>query len=148
MDIMFTENIFCELKIDSELSDKSSSIVAVCDLCNNHYEIPISIEDFKQNMPKFPCSFKLNGQSSPSIQQKSLPITKKAINFLKALYKYILSGGQRTTKKERDRRLSICQSCEYYDGSSCTQCGCPITRYQAYISKLDWKTEKCPKDKW
>jgi len=35
-----------------------------------------------------------------------------------------LAGRDPASQKERDRRLSICESCEHYTGRKCDLCGC------------------------
>jgi hypothetical protein len=43
------------------------------------------------------------------------------------------------TKKER---LAICQKCEHNKIGMCSKCGCVLKL------KTQWKTTKCPVDKW
>jgi len=95
----------------------------ICTICENRYIVP----DFDIDLPKLLC---------------------KKVNFIVALIKHLLNGGKRTSKEERDRRYSICQGCEFFDKSSCTQCGCPISRHEKFISKLDWANQHCPVGKW
>lgn len=47
-------------------------------------------------------------------------------------------------RQEQDRRLAICQSCEYFDSphKRCRKCGC-------FASAKNWlATEKCPIGRW
>lgn len=46
------------------------------------------------------------------------------------------------TEQEAKRRLSICESCEFYRSSRCTKCGC----YMA--AKTYLRAAKCPINKW
>jgi hypothetical protein len=42
----------------------------------------------------------------------------------------------------KNKRLSICQQCEYLENLQCTECEC-LVRAKAMLS-----TESCPKNKW
>ena len=48
------------------------------------------------------------------------------------------------TDFEQQRRMDMCQVCEFYDKSKhrCTKCGC----YMKY--KVTFKSSECPIDKW
>ena len=134
-------DIFCDFVKD----DKAEEGSYVCKNCGNKmlYITP-------GDLPMIPCVTKL---SKPiHIPEGFLPPQprwyEKAYNFGLAIIKHLMTGAKRTTLEERTARLNICTACEYYDGIACTQCGCPITRYQQYISKLDWKDQKCPIGKW
>ena len=56
----------------------------------------------------------------------------------------ILHGNEAVSKKEKNKRLEICKSCEFFVPSSqkCMKCGCymPI--------KTAWRSQKCPIGKW
>ena len=136
-------NIFCDLeKIDNNKYK--------CKNCGNN----MTYIDDGTGLPLIPCATKIsesiteNLNKSLQVKPNQPNIFRKGINFLLSAIKHILTGAKRTSKEERDRRLSICTECPYYDGVACTKCGCPITRYQQYISKLDWKDQKCPIGKW
>jgi hypothetical protein len=131
-------DIFCEF----EHKDDNTY---VCKLCNNR----MSYVSKDGEIPKIPCVTKLSKPIPvPKVQHQQPALHKKIFNFIVAVYNHIRNGGKRTTLEERTKRLNICTGCEYYDGIACTKCGCPITRYQQYISKLDWKDQKCPIGKW
>jgi hypothetical protein len=72
----------------------------------------------------------------------------KAINFTKSAAAHVAAGMPRASDAEIERRFSICQGCEHYDGKACTQCGCPVVRESRFVSKLAWAGEKCPVGKW
>lgn len=135
-------DIFCDFIKDDKSSEEGNY---VCKNCGNKmlYITP-------GDLPMIPCATKL---SKPiQIPEEFIPPRlrwyEKLYNFSYAIIKHIMTGAKRTTLKERTARLNICTGCEYYDGVACTKCGCPITRYQQYISKLDWKDQKCPVGKW
>ena len=46
------------------------------------------------------------------------------------------------TQEEKNQRISICKTCEFFDDGTCTQCGC-ISETLILL-----KDEKCPKNKW
>jgi hypothetical protein len=72
----------------------------------------------------------------------------KAVNFTKSAVSHIAAGAPRASDAEIERRFAICQGCEFYDGSACTKCGCPVVRESRFVSKLAWAGEKCPVGKW
>ncbi len=45
-------------------------------------------------------------------------------------------------REESDRRMAICATCEFYNGLTCSKCGC-VMRWKARLS-----TEHCPIAKW
>jgi hypothetical protein len=47
-----------------------------------------------------------------------------------------------------EHRLSICNSCEYFQNNSCLLCGCTVIRDANHQNKLAHKDQKCPADKW
>jgi hypothetical protein len=73
-------------------------------------------------------------------------IFKKASNAAGAATRVIKSKaqGQQVTvpDEERDRRMAICQVCEFFTGTTCLKCGC-VARWKAKLA-----TEKCPVGKW
>lgn len=139
MRIQFSgDDIFCNL-----VNTKEDQFI--CTICNNIYKIP----DAHIDLPKLLCK-KLILQNNPSIKKIKTKISfrKKIANFILASIKHILNGGKRTSQEEREKRYSICQNCEFFDNNSCTQCGCPISRHEKFISKLDWANQHCPIGKW
>jgi len=68
-------------------------------------------------------------------------------NFLKSSKEELTSiynGTESLTEKEKEKRLEICRSCNFFDQRSnrCKKCGCymPI--------KTTWRSQKCPIGKW
>jgi hypothetical protein len=72
----------------------------------------------------------------------------KAANLATSAARHIAAGAPRASDAEIERRFSICQGCEFYDGKACTRCGCPVVRESRFVSKLAWANEKCPVGKW
>jgi len=75
-------------------------------------------------------------------------LLKKAVNFATAAAKHMKAGMPRASAAELERRFAICQGCEFYDGTACTKCGCPVVREKKYLSKLAWADSECPAGKW
>ena len=86
---------------------------------------------------------------------------QKAINFVGAAAKDVVTGMKRCSDEEMDSRLKICKGskdegippCPFWtptkDGNgSCRSCGCPVSRDHVYRNKIAWKSESCPEGKW
>jgi hypothetical protein len=85
----------------------------------------------------------------PSAAAVAAPsMLSKAANFATSAAKHIAAGMPQCSDAERERRFAICQGCEFYAGSACSKCGCPVVREQKFVSKLAWANEKCPVGKW
>ena len=137
---MTSLDIFCDLE-----PVQNSKTQFKCQHCNNIINYDLA----ESGLPKIPCGVKLSkGISGKDIKFIRPNILTRIKNFLKALWSHLTTGAKRTSLEERQNRLAICTDCEYYDGVACTQCGCPITRHQQFVSKLDWKNQKCPVGKW
>jgi hypothetical protein len=65
-------------------------------------------------------------------------------NFAKAATQHISAGLPKTDDAEKERRASICDSCEELDREQyrCNVCGCWL-RF-----KISWRDQECPKGKW
>ena len=84
----------------------------------------------------------------PRAPKSGLTLTQKAANFAASAAKHVAAGMPQCSDEERERRFAICQGCEFYDGKSCTKCGCPAVRERKFLSKLSWANERCPVGKW
>ncbi len=73
---------------------------------------------------------------------------QKAANFAAAAAKHIAAGAPLASDEEVARRFAICHGCEFYDGTACKKCGCPVKREKAFLSKLSWADQSCPVGKW
>ena len=119
---MIINDIFCSfVAIDDYLE---------CSKCGTKITLADNISD----APLFPCRNPLT-----SINNKS----QKIMEFM----------GQHNTpdlcsEQTIDYRLSICQQCEHYSNSTCSQCGCSLVRDRNYMNKLAQKSEQCPIGKW
>lgn len=135
---MTSLDIFCDLEPIG-----NSKTEFKCQHCKNVVNYNLA----ETGLPKIPCVVKLSNPVE-SVKFTKPNIIVRIKNFLKALWSHLRTGAKRTSLEERQNRLAICTDCEYYDGVACTQCGCPITRHQQFVSKLDWKNQKCPVGKW
>lgn len=52
------------------------------------------------------------------------------------------------TEEEVNRRMDICQGCEFFKNNMCLKCGCALSREQNYHNKLYNANAKCPVGKW
>ena len=92
------------------------------------------------------CQFcngqKCNGQCRDN---QNLPSkTEMASNLIKATKEHAKTGFAKVDNDEQQKRLEICQGCEFYIPSQdrCSKCGCYLK------SKSAWKSSKCPIGKW
>lgn len=72
----------------------------------------------------------------------------KARNFATAAVQHVAAGAPRCTEEEVAARHAICVGCEYFANSTCTKCGCPVSRERTYLGKLSWADQSCPVGKW
>lgn len=78
-------------------------------------------------------------QAMPSVLDMGKNLVETAVNTVKSA---VNGEGIGLTEEEANRRLSICEQCEHYTGSRCSQCGC----YMA--TKTYLKAATCPVGKW
>jgi hypothetical protein len=76
---------------------------------------------------------------APSLLEKISNLTQAGSRVVQT----VLSGQQALALPEEiERRLEICQGCDFFTGKTCKKCGCFIR----FKSKL--ATEHCPINKW
>ena len=98
----------------------------------------ITVDETHKDYPK----------AKPKPPTPAVPFAQKIANFAAAAAGHVAAGMPLASREEVERRFSICQSCEFYDGEACTKCGCPVVREKKYISKLSWADQSCPVGKW
>lgn len=83
--------------------------------------------------------FDLQVSVDPNLSQKISNATGALKRVVRAA-----SGGDKVfvTEDECERRLGICQSCEFFTGKTCRKCGCVV------VFKTRLNTEHCPIRKW
>ena len=70
-----------------------------------------------------------------------VPLTKNTIISLgKGVKDSLLNN--KVSEEEKERKLSICRSCEHFDAPRCTLCGCYMNFKAALASS------ECPAGKW
>lgn len=86
-------------------------------------------------------------ENTPGAECVERGLGRKAIQFAKAMRRWLLSGAPVVTEEEFNRRESVCKGCEHFSGNTgpfsihCKLCGCSK-------KKLEMKTEGCPAMKW
>lgn len=71
-------------------------------------------------------------------------VVEQVSGFVTAAVKHVKSGAVNVAPEEQERRLNICNGCEFInaDKNRCTACGCFL------MTKTKWATSKCPKGYW
>jgi len=87
-------------------------------------------------------------EAYPRSQELPPGALERMKNFASASAQHIAAGMPRASDEEIARRFDICQVCEFFDGKSCTKCGCGISRDAKHLSKLAWSDQSCPVGKW
>jgi len=79
---------------------------------------------------------------------KPIPKIYRPLNFAKALFHYIKSGGKKVSKEQYEERLKICDECDHRnpENNRCKVCGCK-TRSKIF-DKAMLPKEKCPLGRW
>jgi len=62
--------------------------------------------------------------------------------FADSVGTWMAAGMPKTEADEITRRLSVCNTCEHFNGTRCLKCGCFIAL------KTRMRTSKCPVGKW
>lgn len=88
-------------------------------------------------------------ETHPCYPRERTPgLLQKAANFAASAARHVAAGMPQCSQEQIDARFKVCQACEHFDGRACRQCGCPVVREKAFVSKLSWANEKCPAGKW
>lgn len=116
------DDIFCKFV-------KIKDMEYECSKCGN----TISIEDNIDEPPLLPCSIILTEFSSDNIRN------------IMTNYK---SEEDLCSSDMIESRHNICYGCEFFQDSSCSKCGCALTRERNYLNKLALKDQSCPISKW
>lgn len=70
------------------------------------------------------------------------PLVTQAVNFVTAVTEHIVAGLPETEPEVLQERRNICESCDRWQNSRCTECGCYT------MVKTSWETQSCPLEKW
>lgn len=71
-------------------------------------------------------------------------IIKKVQNLSESIIEHMLDGMKSSKQTEQERRLEICNGCEFFskENSRCGKCGCNM------LIKTKWNSSRCPKNYW
>jgi len=73
-------------------------------------------------------------------------LVKKAVNLSGAIKRVTKAAVKReqiaVSPEEQQRRLEICRTCPFFNGTNCQKCGC-FVRFKTRLA-----TEHCPIQKW
>ena len=95
-----------------------------------------------QDIPSSNTNNVINSSPSPSMPSL-VEMGKNMLETAKNIAAGVIKGdGINLTEEEAKKRLSICESCEFYINSRCSKCGC----YMAVKTYL--KAANCPVSKW
>jgi len=97
------------------------------------------IEERRKGVARTPPS------KPPSKKQRQPSIFKKGANFIKSAAKHVAGGMKAVSQEEMDRRMAICEGCEFFTGGDrpkCSKCGCHLK------IKARWESAHCPINKW
>lgn len=104
----------------------------ICSVCGREVNAP------KENIVLAKC------KGEPSF-------TQKAVNYMKAVTKHLITGAATRTDDEVAQCLKICESCDVYnsEGKYCRICGCKCNANKsAFTNKIRMKSQQCPRGKW
>lgn len=96
----------------------------------------VYVED--NSPPIMPCSYIMNSLNSNNIAKHIDGISEDYGNI----------NDSRASDDTIQNRFSICENCNFFNNSTCSICGCRITRTKEYLNKLSQKNEACPINKW
>jgi hypothetical protein len=77
--------------------------------------------------------------SLPTLAEMGKNLAQTVVDTVKSV---VAGEGAISAETQADTRLKICESCEFYQNTRCTKCGC----YMAVKTHL--KAANCPVGKW
>lgn len=83
-------------------------------------------------------------QANEAVTDKPVPgLFSQAKSLISSATKHVASGMGSSSEEEQQKRMSICQGCEYMRSDRrCSKCGCFLD------TKIKWKTSSCPIGRW
>jgi hypothetical protein len=113
----------------------------------------------KYRPPDWASVPRVNPRINPPVIQrplKPLSIVRKAINFVPAAAKHVVTGRKEVSDEVVAANWAICQGCELFlrhtaVNGECTHpsCGCALKAVgQTGRNKLRWESQVCPIGKW
>ena len=88
------------------------------------------------------CVVRSTPCESPRPEDRLPSLATMSWNAARAVGSFISDGMNTVSRDEYQRRMEICDGCEFRQGDRCTQCGC----------RLSWKAQgrtfRCPDGRW
>lgn len=104
-------------------------------------ENKIGTYSYKQpHTVSFEGIFEKSKEKYPSVFKMARSFAGAAAEEIKA----IASGVDSISKEEKQKRLDICSSCDFFEKKHgrCKKCGCIL------LLKASWRSQECPIGKW
>ena len=105
----------------------------------NNCGLQISTND--DQPPIFPCSALQISSSMPDL-------VNQIKSFSSIEYSDQTLNDGMASNELIESRFRICESCEFFQNKTCSQCGCIINRVRNHMNKLSLANEECPIKRW
>lgn len=87
------------------------------------------------------------GEPLPVQESQLMPsLLQRTKSFAQASLEYVRQGLPQVSEEEYQRRISICQTCEFLQADYCMKCGCKVIG--KVLTKARWGSEHCPINRW
>lgn len=101
----------------------------------------IEIYTNDEQLPIFPCSIPEISSDMPDFIDRIKGFT--GIELLNQT-----SDDGMASNELIESRFRICETCEFFQNKTCSQCGCVINRVRNHMNKLSLANEECPIKRW
>jgi hypothetical protein len=98
--------------------------------------IKIRATEVQDSMPFFPCK---------GIYLKNNQPTN---DYIDKMLDHFSSASDLAEKTTIQKRLAICNDCEFFKEDTCTKCGCSMIRNKNFVGKILKKDSSCPENRW
>lgn len=78
----------------------------------------------------------------PACAKRPPSLVRQAWNLTRSLADFVADGCKLVDRDEYQRRLEVCDVCEFRRGNQCLECGCRLS------IKAQGRAFKCPQNKW
>lgn len=129
-----------------EFLNRDSTCGLASQLANRR--IATSPDYCKGCLPQKPNLGNITVQIIQLIENRPPSIVQKAQTYAKSTTRHVVAGRQTTSDDEYNRRVRICETCDFHKNNVCTLCGCQCKGESEWTSKLRRKSERCPIGKW
>jgi hypothetical protein len=93
-------------------------------------------------LPAIPHSSSTTNTHSQTTRRSRPNHAQRAWNLAASVRDFISDGCRTVSKDEFEERLKVCDSCEFRNANSCTQCGCRLNL------KARGRAFRCPVNRW